>query len=106
MMVDALTARFGCRLPISPTSRGLQILAMTEGPDSDVAICRAARLNGLDISSLSSRYIRTSPKPGLLLGFANFLSAPQLSRAIDMLEKSIDGLGRHNEIQELRKGRL
>jgi GntR family transcriptional regulator/MocR family aminotransferase len=106
MVVDALTSRFGSRLPISPTSRGLQILAMTEGPDSDVAICKAASLNGLDISSLSSRYIRSTPKPGLLLGFANFLNAPQLSRSIDMLEKSIDDLGRHNEIQEPREARL
>ena len=94
MMVDALTSRFGSRLPISPTSRGLQILVTTEGPDGDVAICKAASLNGLDIASLSSRYIQTRPKHGLLLGFANFLTAAQLSRSIDMLEKSMDDLGR------------
>jgi GntR family transcriptional regulator / MocR family aminotransferase len=93
MVVDALTSRLGVRLPISSTSRGLQILVMTEGSDSDVAICTAASLNGLDISSLSSRYIKAPPKHGLLLGFANFLTAPQLSRSIDMLEKSIGDAG-------------
>jgi GntR family transcriptional regulator / MocR family aminotransferase len=89
MVVDTLTSRFGARLPVSPTSRGLQILVTTEGLD-DVAICTAASQHGLDISSLSSRYIRCPPKHGLLLGFANFVAAAQLSRSIDVLQKCLD----------------
>jgi GntR family transcriptional regulator / MocR family aminotransferase len=94
MVVEALSERFGPRLPVSPTSRGLQILVTTEAPDDDAAICRAAKRNGLDITSLSSRYVQVPPRHGLLLGFANFQTAAQLSRSIDALEKSVVDLHR------------
>jgi GntR family transcriptional regulator / MocR family aminotransferase len=98
MVVDALIERFGSRLPVSPTSRGLQILVTTEAPDDDAAICKVAKRNGLDIRSLSSRYVQAPPRHGLLLGFANFQTAAQLLRSIDTLEKSIVDL-QHGKIR-------
>ncbi|TDR73336.1 PLP-dependent aminotransferase family protein [Paludibacterium purpuratum] len=85
MLVEVLTARFGQRLSISPSSRGLCLLAHLPPGVSDVEVQARAAQIGLSVGALSPRALRHDYGQALLLGFANFTTRQDAERAVDSL---------------------
>jgi len=85
-VVDALTDMLGDRLYVQPQAGGIHILAHLKARRNDRHLASAARANGMAIHALSDWRIRKSPEGGLLMGFANFVTAEDAAAAVGRLK--------------------
>jgi GntR family transcriptional regulator/MocR family aminotransferase len=84
-VVDALTDALGDRLFVQPQAGGIHILAHLKGRRNDRHLASAARANGMAIQALSDWRMRKAANGGLLMGFANFMTAEDASTAVGRL---------------------
>ncbi|WP_338758933.1 PLP-dependent aminotransferase family protein [Massilia sp. METH4] len=74
-LVDALERVMGDRLYVQPQAGGIHVLAYLPQEHGDRALAAAAAAAGLAVGALSDWYMHNAERGGLLMGFANFVSA-------------------------------
>lgn len=85
MLASALEASMGASLRLSPSSRGLCLLAQLSAGYNDQEVQARAKRHGLSVGTLSSRSLRYDYGQGLLLGFANFSCEQEIEQAVTLL---------------------
>ena len=89
-LVDALGERLGERLQVQPQAGGIHVLAQLCSAPGDRLLAKAARAQGLAVHALSDWLIGDGEAQGLLMGFANFVSAQQADAAVQRLAQVWD----------------
>ncbi len=80
-LAEALRARFGAALDLSPPAGGMHLIAAFPDRNDDEAMARRAGAYGLAPTPLSVHYIGRAGRHGLLLGFANIPQAEAAEKA-------------------------
>lgn len=81
-LVQALEQQAADWLTVQPQAGGIQLLAHLRQHTADHAIARAARARGLALHARSEWTLASCPRPGLIMGFANFRSADEAGAAV------------------------
>jgi GntR family transcriptional regulator/MocR family aminotransferase len=95
-LVTAIQQRLESQLSIVNADAGMHLTAWLPPRCDDREVVRRAAAHGISATALSSCYVGTAPKPGLVLGFGG-ADEGQIARAAETLASVIRSVcpGRH-----------
>lgn len=77
----AIEAQLGGVLEVTGTGAGMHFVALLPAGSDDVAVAAAAAVEGVSVTPLSTCYLKSPKRPGLVLGYAG-ANASQLREAV------------------------
>lgn len=90
-LMEGIGRRLGHRMQIVNAEAGMHLCAWFDPPVDDVAVVKRAAERGLSPIALSTCFVESPSRSGLVLGYGGSSEA-QISRAINILSEVIEGI--------------